>query len=322
MAKVLKLTLVMVMLTNPVITPADGGAATEADVVAVLRKLVEVGKEIQASTAAFSAFSAEWTSHLAEWATQNSLITTSAQRWRAHDDLLNEFKTLQANWAIQQENLGQKSWSNSDQKLRPIWSALITKTIQSLAGRPEIFKETMKTVMKEKILSWGSSLQDGRSLREILTIFLSAGLEITNEDMSKTPTRESYDAFRSSINDLKELTAQRMLTKEVDENEKVVKAAKEKTETVQVWSYITVFAVLLILLFVVISFSAWFCYVCKRTQEDREEQSRNRDARMERRNQLASEERVAVRAAGHVAHELVPLAAQPSAPPHPAARFM
>jgi hypothetical protein len=39
---------------------------------------------------------------------------------------------------------------------------------------------------------------------------------------------------------------------------------------------------------------------------------------MERRNQRESEGRIA----GHVAHELVPLAALPSAPPLQAARFM
>jgi hypothetical protein len=315
MVKVSKLTIVMVILTSRVITLADGSTAKSAEVLAVLDKLVEVHDEILDIKATFST---KWVDHLVKWDAQNNLITTSALKWKAHNDLLDEIKALQTNWASQQEDLGQRTWASSDQKLRPIWRTLITKTIQSLAGQSEIFKETMKTVMKEKILSWGSTLQDGRSLKEILTIFLSTGLEISNEDMSKTPTRESYDAFRSSINDLKEMTAQRLLTKEVDENEKVVKIAKEKTETIQVWSYIILFAVLLILLFIVISFSGWFCYVCKRTQEDREDQARSRHTRMERRNQRESEGRIA----GHVAHELVPLAAQPSAPPLQAARFM
>jgi hypothetical protein len=315
MVKVSKLTIVIVILTSRVITLADGAVAQEAGVVAVLNKVMEAQTNIIALR---DSLSTKWADHMAKWDTQKNIITASSLKWRAHDDLLDKIKALQTDWASQQENLGQKSWASSDQKLRPIWRALITKTIQSLAGRSEIFKKTMKTVMKEKILSWGSTLQDGRDLKEILTIFLSNGLEITNEDMSKTPTRESYDAFRSSINDLKEVTAQRLLTKEVDENEEMMKTAKEKAETIQIWSYITLSSVLLILLFIVISFSGWFCYVCKRTQEDREELTRSQRERTERRNLRESEGRIA----GHVAHELVPLAVLPSAPPLQAARFM
>ena len=47
----LAILLTIVMVTSRVITLADGAAATEADVLAVLHKLVEVGKEIQDLTA-------------------------------------------------------------------------------------------------------------------------------------------------------------------------------------------------------------------------------------------------------------------------------
>ena len=229
--------------------------------------------------------------------------------WNKHEMLL---KNLEGRWNIHQTEGVGTTWENTDKKTRPIWSDLITKTAQSLGGQSKEYKDTLKSILTEKLIDWGAEAVKG-TLKETLTHYLKVSLSLEPSDLQKIPTRVSYEAFRASMNNLKSMTSQRILKKEVDDNEEIVKDSGKRTGEIQVWTHVILGVMICVLVIVIISFSGWFCYVCKRTKADDEAQSRRADARAQRETEG--------RIAGQVVHELQPLAPQPSAPLQPAARI-
>lgn len=206
-------------------------------------------------------------------------------------------------------------WEASDQKRRPTWPILITKTVKAFSTRSSAFRTILKSVLSARmaVLSgWASrDVPTGSSLSETLTNVVKASLNLNDEEYAKTPSQASYDAYRALINDVKHITNQKLLQKEVDENEATIKASGKKTDVIRKWTLITVIAVILALIVLVVGFTAWFGYVCKKTQADEEASARRAEVRLRR----EAEGRVAAQ----VAHELQPFVPAPSAPLHPQA---
>jgi hypothetical protein len=153
---------------------------------------------------------------LDEYKTTMESLKTS---WNNHETLL---KTFEGRWNLQQAEGVGSTWEDTDKKTRPIWSALITKTVQSLGGQSKEYKDTLKRILTEKLVDWGAEAVKG-TLKETLTHYLKTSLSLQSSDLQKVPTRVSYEAFRASMNNLKSMTSQRILKKEVDDNEEIVK---------------------------------------------------------------------------------------------------
>jgi len=213
---------------------------------------------------------------------------------------LAEFRAV---WQAQVDMSPDTTWEASDKKRRETWPALITNTVKVFSSRSSAFRTILKSVLAARMSSlsgWANrDVADGVGLSDTLTNIVKASLKLTSVELTKTPSRASYDAYRALISNIESITTQKVLQKEMDENEAVL---------IRSWSQITVIAVVTVLIVLVIGFTAWFGYVCKRTHEDGEASARRAEIRLRRETEG--------RIAGQVAHELQPFVPQqPSAPP-------
>ena len=217
---------------------------------------------------------------------------------------------LKAAWRAQLSS-PDKAWEESDKKPRATWPALITKTVKVFSSRSIDYRTILRTVLSSRMAAlsgWATPERtEGNSLSETLTNIVQTSLRLTPEQFAKAPSRASYDAYRALINNVESITSQKLLQQEVDQNEAALHVSSKKTDTIRSWTQITVVAVITVLIILVIGFTGWFGYVCKKTQDEDEAATRRAEIRMRR----EAEGRIA----GHVAHELLPLAPPPTAPP-------
>ncbi len=206
-------------------------------------------------------------------------------------------------------------WEKSDKKMRPTWPDLITRTIQRFSTQSKAFRSALKSVLATRLsnLSGWGLVTEGASMKDLLTNLLITSIGLAKEDLDKTPTRSSYDAYRDLVSNLKSTTAQEVLKSEINENEAIATASGERTAAIQKWSYLIVITMFIVLFLVITGFASWFCFVCKRARADDEAQA----SRAEQRTQRLQERRIAGQVAGQVAQEMQPFVPPPTAPPLP-----
>ena len=201
--------------------------------------------------------------------------------------------------------------NTSDGVKFPPWTELLTSATASLAGMSKNFQEEFRKVLNEKLKQSGEGQNSG-SLRDALSLMARTVLKITpNIIETRSPSRQSFTRFMQVMRDIKDTASRRVVTKEIDENEKKLDEAKSTSGGMNAFAYANVVIVAAVLVCVVVGFSGWFGFVRKRAVADRA----SRRTRAMEKGQRIAESRLVDKLANEVSgSHLVPMRLQPSAP--------
>ena len=195
--------------------------------------------------------------------------------------------------------------ASTDGRTFPKWSVVVSRTSRGLGGQSSKYRAAFRGAMSEKITSLGSTPSKG-SMQDAISQYAQRVLFLKPSDLQKNPSQESYLVYQNAMRSLRAAASQKVLEKEVDENEVVARENAKTASVIKKWTY-AIMAFLLATLFVLsLGFGLWFCWVARRKRKEDADRARREENRAGR----GMEMRIADQVAREVGHNPI----LPSAP--------